>query len=157
MYAISKLRSSGEKIEHWADLHHLEWFEYLRIFFGVILVAKGITYIINKDVVISMVENSEFSVLHYAIAHYVIGGYIVCGMAIAFGLFTRIAILFEIPAVFGSLIFLDLHKNLFVLNSVIVFSIIVLTLCIFYLVYGPGKLSIDYYMERHRDKNFNAG
>ncbi len=157
MYAVSKLRSSGKKIGNWANLHYPRWFEYLRIFFGVILVTKGIAYIINKDVVISMIENSEYWVLHYAIAHYIIGGYIACGTAIAFGLFTRIAVLFEIPALLGSIIFMDFHKNLFELNSAIVYSIIVLALCFFFLIYGSGKISVDNLIEQQRDKNLNEG
>ena len=156
MNTISRLRPYGEKIEHWTDLHHPMWLDYLRILLGVILVIKGLAYVINKDIVLQMIESSEYWVLHYAIAHYVIGGYIACGLAIAFGLFTRIAILFEIPAVLGSIIFLDMHKNLFELNSVIVYSILVLALCLFFLLYGPGKLSVDYYIQKHRDKDFDA-
>jgi uncharacterized membrane protein YphA (DoxX/SURF4 family) len=143
------------KIEQWADQHHPKWLEYLRIILGLILITKGIAYIVNKEQVINIIESSRYWVIHYAIAHYVIGGYIACGLAIALGLFTRIAVLFELPALFGSIIFLDLHKNLFALNSQVLYSVLIFAMLIFFLFYGPGNLSFDYYIRKHTDKNYN--
>ena len=143
------------KIEHWADQHHPKWLEYLRILLGVILIAKGIAYVVNKEQVINMIESSQYWVVHYAVAHYVIGGYIACGLAITLGLFTRIAVIFEIPALLGSMIFLDLHKNLFALNSQVLYSVLIFALLLFFLFYGPGTLSFDYYLQKHEDKNYN--
>ena len=147
--------SKLHKLEEWADHHHPKWIEYLRILLGLILLIKGIAYVINKDEVILMVAGSEYWVVHYIIAHYVIGGYIVCGIAIAVGLFTRVAAAFEIPALLGSIVFLDIHKDLFTLNSQLGYTIIILALLLFYLLYGPGQLSIDNYLQKHKDKNYD--
>ncbi len=143
------------KIEHWADQHHPKWLEYLRILLGLILIVKGIAYVANKEQVINIIESSKYWVVHYAIAHYVIGGYITCGLAIAFGLFTRVAVIFELPALLGSIIFLDLHKNLLAINSQILYSILIFALLLFFLLYGPGTLSLDYYIQKHTDKNYS--
>jgi putative oxidoreductase len=143
------------KMEHWADQHHPKWLEYLRILLGLILISKGIAYVVNKEQVINMIESSQYWVVHYAIAHYVIGGYIACGLAIAIGLFTRVAVMFEIPALLGSMFFLDLHKNLFALNSQIIYSVLIFALLLFFLLYGPGTLSFDYYIQKHTDKNYD--
>jgi uncharacterized membrane protein YphA (DoxX/SURF4 family) len=155
MNAISSIRSAGEKIEQWTNHHHPEWLDYLRMVLGIILLIKGITFIANKEQVIQMISNNELWVFHYLIPHYVIGGYIVCGTAIIIGLFTRLVVLFEIPALLGSIIFAGLHKGMLPINSESVYSIIILTFLIFFLLFGSGKISIDYYILMHKDKNFD--
>jgi len=155
MKTVGTIRTTGEKIEHWADQHHPMWIEYVRITLGIVLIIKGISFIINKDEVIQMITSSDYWVVHYIIAHYVIGGYIVCGAALIIGLFTRIVVVFEIPALLGSIIFFDLHKNLFAINSEMAYSIIILALLLFFLFYGPGKISMDYYIQNHKDKNYD--
>jgi len=116
MNSIAAIRSVREKIEHWTNQHHTNWLDYLRILLGIVLLIKGITFIANKEQVIQIISNNEFWVFHYIIAHYVIGGYIVCGTAIIIGLFTRLVVLFEIPALLGSIIFVDMHKGLLAIN-----------------------------------------
>jgi uncharacterized membrane protein YphA (DoxX/SURF4 family) len=155
MNSISFIRSVQEKIEQWTNQHHPKWVDYLRIFLGIILLIKGITFIANKEQVVQMISNNEFWIFHYLIAHYVIGGYIVCGTAIIIGLFTRLVVLFEIPALLGSIIFAGMHKGLLAINSESAYSVIILALLLFFLVYGSGKISVDYYIIMHKDKNFD--
>jgi uncharacterized membrane protein YphA (DoxX/SURF4 family) len=155
MNSIAAIRSVREKIEHWTNQHHSNWLDYLRILLGIVLLIKGITFIANKEQVIQIISNNEFWVFHYIIAHYVIGGYIVCGTAIIIGLFTRLVVLFEIPALLGSIIFVDMHKGLLAINSELAYSIIILALLLFFLFYGSGKISVDYYIQMHKDKNFD--
>jgi putative oxidoreductase len=155
MNSIISIRSAGIKIEQWTTKHYPKWLDYLRIVLGMVLLIKGITFIVNKEQVIQLISGNEYWVLHYIIAHYVIGGYIVCGIAIILGLFTRLVVLFELPALLGSIIFVDLHKGLLAINSEISYSIIILTLLLFFLLYGSGKFSIDYYIQTHKDKNFD--
>ena len=147
--------NSIQKIESWADQHHPLWLDYLRILLGIVLIVKGISYVANNEEVMNLIAQKEYWVIHYIIAHYVIGGYIVCGALIIIGLFFRIAVIFEIPALLGSIIFIDLHKTFFAINSELIYSVIVLALLLFFFFYGPGKRSIDYYIQTHKDKNFN--
>ncbi len=144
-----------QKMEDWADHHHPKWIDYLRILLGVILIVKGIVYVVNKDEVMLMFETSKIWVVHYVVSHYVIGGFLACGAAIAIGLLTRPAAAFEIPALLGSIIFIDFHRGLFALNSAAVYSIIILALLLFFMLYGGGTLSIDYYLTKHKDKNYD--
>lgn len=147
--------NSIQKIESWADQHHPLWLDYLRVLLGIVLIVKGISYVVNNDEVMNMIAQKEYWVIHYAIAHYVIGGYIVCGILIIAGLFFRIAVLFELPALFGSIIFIDIHKDFFAINSELVYSFMILALLIFFFFYGPGKRSVDYYIQTHKDKDFD--
>ncbi len=144
-----------QKIESWADQHHPLWIDYLRILLGIILIVKGITYIVNNEEVMRMIAQKEYWVIHYIIAHYVIGGYLVCGTLIIIGLFFRLAVVFELPALLGSIILIDLHKDFFTINSELLYSIIILILLLFFFFYGPGKRSVDYYIQTHKDKEFD--
>lgn len=155
MNSISSIRSVGTKIDHWTNQHRSKWLDFLRILLGIVLLIKGVTFIVNKEQVLQMVSGTEYWILHYVIAHYVIGGYIVCGIAIIIGLFTRLVVFFEIPALLGSIIFVDLHKGLLAINSSLEYSILILALLLFFLFYGPGKISVDYYIQIHKDKNFD--
>ena len=155
MNSISSIRSAGIKIDQWTSKHYPKWLDYLRIILGIVLLIRGITFIVNKEQVLLMVSGNNYWILHYIIAHYVIGGYIVCGTAIIIGLFTRLVVLLEIPALLGSIIFVDLQKGLLAINSEVGYSIIILTLLLLFLFYGPGKISVDYYIQAHKDKNFD--
>ena len=147
--------NSIQKIESWADQHHPLWLDYLRILLGIVLIVKGITYVVNNEEVMNMIAQKEYWVIHYLVAHYVIGGYLVCGTLIIIGLFFRLAVVFELPALLGSIVFIDLHKDFFAINSELIYSIIVFALLLFFFFYGPGKRSVDYYIQTHKDKNFD--
>jgi uncharacterized membrane protein YphA (DoxX/SURF4 family) len=143
---------SLHKIESWADQHHPKWIDFLRILLGLILIIKGIAFIWNKDEVFLMVHSSTMEFLSFIIAHYVITAYLVGGLAVTSGFLTRFAILFQIPAVLGAIIFIDIHKGLFALNSDLVYSILILFLLFFFLFYGSGNYSVDYYLKKAREE-----
>jgi putative oxidoreductase len=155
MDTLSSLRSTGEKIDRWINKHQPKWLDYLRIMLGITLLIKGMTFIVNKEQVLHMISGNEYLGIHYLIVHYVIGGYIVCGTAIIIGLFTRLVVIFEIPALLSSIIFVDLRKGLLAINSELSYSIIILVLLLFFLLYGPGKISIDYYIAIYKNKKFH--
>jgi uncharacterized membrane protein YphA (DoxX/SURF4 family) len=155
MKLIPTVRSVEKKIEQWTNQHRPKWLDYFRIILGIVLLIKGITFVVNKEQVLQMISGNEYWIIHYIIAHYVIGGYIVCGTAIIIGLFTRLVLTFEIPALLGSIILVDMHKGLLAINSELAYSIIILVLLLFLLLFGPGKISLDYYIQMHKDKNFD--
>lgn len=144
------------KIENWAEHHHPAWLDYLRILLGVIFILKGVAFIINREQIMNTLAQNQYWVIHYAAAHYVIGGYIVCGIAIILGLFLRLAVLFEIPALLGAMFYVDMNSSIFSLNSEAAYSIVILALLVFFFFYGPGKLSVDYYLDTHKDKNYDV-
>lgn len=155
MHTFHYIEDEIKQVENWADNHHPMVVDYLRFLLGAVLIIKGISYVVNNIEVMNMISFQEYWVLHYAIAHYVIGGSIVCGILIITGLFFRMAVVFEIPALLGSIIFIDLHSQFFAINSGLFYSIVILLLLVFFFIYGPGKYSLDYYLETHKDKNYN--
>ena len=143
--------NSLTKFDDWTFKHHHKWLDILRIFLGLILIAKGIAFIANSDQVILMITDVEQTFFSFVIAHYVIAGYLVGGIAITIGLITRVAVIFEIPSVLGSMIFVELHKNLFALNSELGYSLLILALLVFYFFYGSGTISFDYLIKQEED------
>ena len=137
------------QIEHWADKHHPGWIDYLRILLGIILILKGITLIINREQVMLNMELSSIDVFSFLVtSQYVLVFYIAGGLLVAMGLLTRVIVLFQIPILAATIIFIDYHKGLFALNSELIYSLLILGLLIFYFVYGSGKFSVDYLLSK---------
>jgi putative oxidoreductase len=143
---------SLHKIGSWADHHHPKWIDFLRILLGLILIVKGIAFIGNRNEVIQMIRYSSFEFLSFIIAHYVITAYIIGGLAVTLGFLTRFAILFQIPAVVGAIVFIDIHHGLFTLNSELVYSVLILFLLFFFLFYGSGNYSVDCYLRKTKEE-----
>ena len=136
-------------IEHWADAHHPKWIDIIRIFLGVVLIAKGVSFLGNTELIVNMLSQSKVEFISIAIAHYVIIVHIMGGILIAIGLLTRVAVLFQIPILIGAIVFVNVAKGFFAINSDLPFSILVLTLLIFFLIYGSGPWSADNYIQKH--------
>ncbi len=139
------------QIEFWADKHHPKWIDYLRVLLGIILILKGLTLIINREQVILNMEMSSIDVFSFLVtSQYVLVFYIAGGLLVAIGLLTRVMVLFQIPILIATIIFIDYHKGLFALNSELIYSVLVLGLLIFYLIYGSGKFSVDFLLSKTR-------
>src|SRR5258706_4727900 len=93
-----------EKIDAWSERHHPKWIDLLRILLGFILIWKGIYFIRHTQDVVAMVQSISFEFYAMSIAHYVIGAHIAGGLLIALGMLTRVAVIFQIPAVIGALV-----------------------------------------------------
>lgn len=138
-------------IEHWADAHHPKWLDIIRILLGLVLIAKGISFVKNTDQMIGMLYGSPDEFRLIALIHYIIGVHIVVGLMITFGLLTRVAVLFQIPILIGAMIFMNVSKEFFMFSSEFLFLVLVLSLLIFFFIYGSGPISVDNYIRKHAD------
>ena len=69
------------------------------------------------------------------------------GLKMAIGLWTRAAILANIPVLFGAVFFIYIDQGLFRQNQGLEFTALVLFLLVILLIWGPGKLSVDHYLK----------
>lgn len=136
-------------IEAWGDAHHPKWLDIVRIFLGLVLIAKGVSFLGKTEVIVTMLHSSSVEFLSMAIAHYVIIAHLMGGILIAIGLVTRAAVLFQIPILIGAIAFVNLSKGFFAINTDLPFSILVLSLLVFFLIYGSGPWSVDNYIKNH--------
>jgi putative oxidoreductase len=139
-------------IEAWADAHHPKYLDFIRLFLGIVLIAKGISFLGNTDLIVRMLEDTSLEFLSISIAHYVIIAHLVGGILIAIGLVTRIAILFQVPVLIGAIFFVNIRENMSMLNSDLLLSLFVLVLLIFFFIYGSGPWSVDNYIRTHPDE-----
>jgi putative oxidoreductase len=139
------------KIEHWADSHHPQWIDFVRILLGLFILYKGILFISDTGALLSMMKSVDLQFVNLGLAHYVAFSHLVGGILIAMGLLTRIAILFQIPILLGAVFLVNIQNGLIAVsnNLEFEFSVIVLILLIVFLIFGSGKFSVDNWMKRH--------
>ncbi len=141
-----------KQIDEWADRHHPKWLDLLRIILGILLIMKGSYYVAHRVEILSVLATANLQFIDFIFAQYVtivqIGG----GIFIAIGLLTRLSILFELPILIVAVFFVNLPNTFSDLNSELGYSILVLCLLIFFLFYGSGPLSLDYYLKTHKSR-----
>jgi hypothetical protein len=83
------------------------------------------------------IQNIDFGLLKF-ICDLVFGTLEFSNKVVSMSTITRIAILFQIPILIGAVIFVNLPKGFFAVNSELGFSVLVLFLLVFFLFYGSG-------------------
>lgn len=143
-----------EKLEQWADTHHPKWIDIVRIFFGLFIFYKGISFIQNNDALMEMMQGSMFAAFaKLSVVHYIAFSHLVGGLLIAAGLITRVAVIFQLPILIGAVFFINFPQG-FSGNAELELSIMTLLLLVVFLFYGSGKVSLDEYMRAHKPKEY---
>ncbi|MEX2512078.1 MAG: DoxX family protein [Cyclobacteriaceae bacterium] len=139
------------KIEHWADLHHPKWIDFIRVALGLFILYKGILFISNTDALMNLIREADIGFFHMALAHYVAFAHLVGGLLIAMGLLTRLAVIIQIPILLVAVFFVNIEQGFLSATNNLEFeiSLSVLILLFVFLVYGSGKFSVDSFMKRH--------
>ena len=141
-----------ERIDVWTERHHPKWIDLLRVLLGLILLWKGIFFIRHTEDVVFLIRSISFEYYSMSIAHYVIGAYLAGGLLIAVGLLTRPVIIFQLPAIIGSLVVAAYGVSAPNISAEPELMVIVLFLLLFFLVEGSGKFSVDGYLKKHPDE-----
>ncbi len=139
------------KIEHWADAHHPQWIDFVRIILGLFILYKGILFISDTNALLAMMKTADLQFVNLGLAHYVAFAHLVGGILIAMGLVTRFAILFQIPILFVAVFLVNVQPGFLSASNNLEFgiSLIVLILLVVFLIYGSGKFSVDSWMKKH--------
>ncbi|MGQ7854284.1 DoxX family protein [Pedobacter sp. WC2501] len=146
------------KIEHWGDVHHSKWLDYLRIVLGLIIFGKGVSFVSDTSVLQNMItQNNVFGfsgVLISVAIHIVAFAHLVGGILITLGLVTRFAVVIQIPILLFAVFFVNLTSGFSTPNSELWFSVLVLFLLIMFWVVGSGPLSVDEGLKRKTGKRY---
>ncbi len=125
--------------------------EFLRIFLGGLLFIKGYYFIENINEIYGLIEeNMDYS--SFMIAHYVAVAHLVGGLMLAFGLFTRLASLVQLPVLVGAVFFINTQDTMLTTGSQFEYSLVILVLLLVFLMYGGGKWSADHRIIRKKEK-----
>lgn len=128
------------------------WLLLLRILLGLIIMWKGLNFILDVAVLQSMIEQTNigaFSRSSEALAFLLSFISLLLGFFITVGLFTRISCIIMIPVIVVSIIFVNI-KN-FDRNSFDLFlTILVFILLVIFAIKGSLRFSADEYFFRRR-------
>lgn len=137
------------QLEKWSITHHPRWLVFLRMALGGALFIKGISFISDMISFETLVRGS-FNVLPDWLTLFITWAHLLGGFLIIVGLFTRWAVLLQIPILLGAVLFINAPKGFFAPDSELIFSILVLLLLIFFFFEGGGPLSLDNYLKKNQ-------
>ena len=139
------------QIEKWSSTHNPKWLVFIRVVLGLCLFIKGVSFLNNISYLQQLLERSGISMVdnNFWIAPIITWIHILGGALIIVGLFTRMAIVAQIPIVAGAIVLINSKNGIFAGQSDLIFSIVVLLLLLFFFVEGGGQISMDNYVKRH--------
>lgn len=138
------------------------WFTFLRIALGIIIIWKGINFIRNTAVAESLIEQTGvgfFSENAGLLAYVITYLSLLCGLFILIGFITRISAMVMIPVLVVAVFFINIRRlddNIFEF----ILSLVALALLILFAVKKSGRFSADEYfrsgaaMDRRHKENF---
>ena len=131
-------------LNKWANAHTYYPLDLLRVAFGVFLFIKGINFMGNTAQLLEVVKPLQSVTGEMIALHYVAPAHFIGGILIAFGLLTRWACIANLPILIGAVV-INFAGDM-VPNNLIL-SVVALLLCIFFMLYGSGKHSVDKYLK----------
>jgi putative oxidoreductase len=161
-----------QKIEQWTDTHHPAWLDVVRFFLGLFLFSKGIAFLQDIWGLQKILQNINIDYNSLQLAYIIAFVHIIGGLLIAIGLFTRPAILFQLPILFGAIIFnwpgFEANEiNQMVPGGVLFVwpdtdstsvtaewwtSLIVFLLLVLFYVFNSGRWSVDNYLKTYEEE-----
>ncbi len=132
-------------VERWGNSHRPGFLDILRIALGIFITYKGLYFITHMSELEDTTAGVNVWFAGAFLAHYVVFAHILGGPLIAFGLFTRICCLIQIPILIGAVAFVNYPKGVFSVGNhmELEVSVIVLVLLLVFMIFGAGRYSID--------------
>lgn len=136
-----------KSLNKWANAHTYYPLDLLRIGLGVFLFLKGIDFMSNQAQMAEVIKPFQNMPGGMFILHYIVPAHFVGGFLIVVGLLTRWAALAQLPILIGAVLVNFLGE----MNSTnLILATITLIVCLFFLFYGSGKHSMDYYFKMQK-------
>lgn len=126
--------------------------EFLRIYLGLSLFIKGLQFIINQEYAQEYMTLVTIPFFEYLSMHVVSTVHIAGGLLMTIGLITRAAALIQAPILLGAIFFVHLQQGLFTKSQSLELVILVFFLLLVFAIYGGGRLSVDYILDKRNKK-----
>lgn len=133
-----------KSLNKWANAHTYQWLDVLRIIVGVFLFTKGVSFITNTQYYTELISSIKNLGGGMIFLHYIVTAHMVGGVMIVFGLLTRWAIVSQLPILLAAFL-INFFGEMNISNLIL--SFLLLFICVFFLFYGSGKHSADYYFK----------
>jgi uncharacterized membrane protein YphA (DoxX/SURF4 family) len=133
-----------KSLNKWANAHSYYPLDLLRIALGIFFFLKGVQFISQTHMLTELIGPLKgYGGVMLAI-HYIAPVHLVGGFLIAFGLLTRWALVAQLPILLGAI----LINFIGVMDwGNLLLAVVVLAVSIFFIFYGSGKHSVDYYLK----------
>lgn len=138
------IMNSVKNLNKWANSHTYLPVDLVRIALGVFLFMKGVSFITNIQYLNELISPIDKIGGGMFLVHYIAPAHMVGGIMIAFGLLTRWAIIAQLPILVGAII-VNFMGQMHSQNLLL--ALLILGICVFFLFYGSGKNSADYYFK----------
>lgn len=139
---------TAQRIQDWF-LDHRAWcMDLVRIYLGVGLFAKGISFVAHREELLQTMVDHDILWSGTALAHFVILTHIFGGILMAIGIGTRVGALIQIPTLIGATFFVNWSGGIWGFAEELRFSALVLFLLVLFVWYGAGPLSLDARLQR---------
>jgi len=135
------------KVIAWAESRRELRLDFVRIYLGLGLLARGLLLITNTSTgyFIDLLQRTNQPwLLTGLLLHYVMLAHFVGGAMLALGFLTRVAAAVQIPILVGAVFVVHRQDGLFAMGQSLEFSALVLFLLCVIFVSGAGRLSLDY-------------
>ncbi len=136
------------QLQQWSITHHPKWLVILRVALGFSLILKGIYFISNSVYLQDVLLQSNLSGMDW-LKIVIPAVHLAGGSLIVAGLFTRWAVLMQIPILLGAVFFVNASHGVFAGQSELALSLIILVLLGLFFAEGGGPLSLDDYFRRN--------
>jgi uncharacterized membrane protein YphA (DoxX/SURF4 family) len=117
--------------------------DLLRIYLGVGLFVRGALFITRPEALLALINAHGDWFWPAAIAHYVAAVHIAGGIMLAFGLYTRLAAVVQLPVLAGAVFVTHWGEGLLGEGQSLEFAGLVLFMLVVFAVFGAGPLSVD--------------
>ncbi len=132
-----------QAIRDWFLTHRSWCMDLIRIYLGLGLFAKGISFIAHRDELVRTMVDHDIIWSGAMLAHFVILTHVFGGLLMATGFGTRVGALIQIPTLIGATFFVNWSGGLWGFAEELRFSALVLFLLVMFVWYGSGPLSME--------------
>lgn len=134
-------------LNKWANRHTYLPIDLLRMALGVFLFLKGIDFMAHSEMLAQLFTPFQNMAGGMMVIHYVAPAHFIGGILIFFGLLTRWAVVAQLPILIGAVAINFIGE---MSTSNLLLAIATLLICAFFLIYGSGKNSLDYYFKMQK-------
>ncbi|MEG9326448.1 DoxX family protein [Salinimicrobium catena] len=133
-----------KSLNKWANAHTYYPLDLLRVALGIFFFIKGLQFISQTHMLTELIAPLKGFGGVMLIVHYIAPVHLVGGILIAVGLLTRWALIVQLPILIGAIL-INFMGVMDVGNLIL--AIVVLLVTTFFIYYGSGKHSLDYYFK----------
>jgi putative oxidoreductase len=136
--------NSVKYLNKWANAHTYLSVDLIRMAVAVIFFLKGVSFITNTQYLEDLLSPIDQNGGGMILLHYITFAHVVGGISIFFGLLTRWFIIAQLPILIGAIL---INFTGEMQSQNLLLSLLLLGISIFFLIYGSGKHSADYYFK----------